>query len=348
MTVQLIFNHYSHHASHSGYDQILDHLKGRIPVSKLEPYAGSPVSRWVWQRLINHSGVGWYSEGGAAVETSAAFRMLSNSADIYHFLYGEDSYQYLGYVRGLLGRRRGSIVSTYHQPPEIFEKVISRKSILKSLDALLLVSSSQVPYFTALAGRGTKITVIPHGIDTGFFRPPLQRQSDVITCLCVGKWLRDFDTLRIVARQVAARNQNVRFLVVGADTSSAGALNDLKNISISGRLSEEDLLKTYQESHVMVLPLTDSTANNALLEGLACGLPMVTTDVGGTRDYVDESCAFLLPPGDADGMTNAVLALADDEALRATFGIRSRERALLFDWDRLTPQLVLFYEGLRN
>ncbi len=97
---------------------------------------------------------------------------------------------------------------------------------------------------------------------------------------------------------------------------------------------------------MMVLPLTDSTANNALLEGIACGLPLVTTDNGGSRDYVDESCACLLPLGDADGMAEAVLKLADDVTLRNAMGASARARALTFSWENVIGQMVELYREL--
>jgi glycosyltransferase involved in cell wall biosynthesis len=66
-------------------------------------------------------------------------------------------------------------------------------------------------------------------------------------------------------------------------------------------LPDEELRRIYRQSDLLVLPLCDCTANNALQEGLACGLPVIVTDVGGVRDYANEQFADFVRPGDAAG-----------------------------------------------
>jgi glycosyltransferase involved in cell wall biosynthesis len=77
---------------------------------------------------------------------------------------------------------------------------------------------------------------------------------------------------------------------------------------------------------------------------LACGLPIVTTAVGGMLDYVDPSCAVLVGAGDARGMADAVLGLAAERTLRRDMGRRSRARALSFDWGRVAEQMLGLYD----
>jgi glycosyltransferase involved in cell wall biosynthesis len=67
-------------------------------------------------------------------------------------------------------------------------------------------------------------------------------------------------------------------------------------------LADEELRRVYQESDVLILTLRDSTANNGLLEGMACGLPAIVTDVGGVRDYAKESFADFVRPRDASAV----------------------------------------------
>jgi glycosyltransferase involved in cell wall biosynthesis len=347
MKVQLIFDHFGHHAGHSGYDQILRYLRGRISVEQLYGAPGSRVSEWFWERMTNHSGMGWYYRQAASLETAAALRILKGKGEIYHYLYGENSYRYLGYVRRVTTRKWGTLVSSYHQPPAWFEKSVTYKGMLRDLDAIVLVASNQLPCVSSSVRPGTRVAVIPHGIDTDYYSPALRQPSNEITCLCVGQWLRNFEMLRAVADCVAPKNPHIRFLVAGCGEAGE-ILKTAMNVTISGRLSDEELLAKYRQADMMVLPLTDSTANNALLEGIACGLPLVTTDNGGSRDYVDESCACLLPLGDADGMAEAVLKLADDVTLRNAMGVSARRRALTFRWENVIGQLIELYRGLAD
>jgi glycosyltransferase involved in cell wall biosynthesis len=210
----------------------------------------------------------------------------------------------------------------------------------------VLVSNSQVPYFSSLAGADTRVVVIPHGIDTEYYAPGNRRPSEVVTCLCVGQWLRDFGMLKSVAEYVWVRNPTVRFEVVGCG-AAGDSLQTVTNVHITGRLSDVELLNAYQQADIMVCPLSDATANNALLEGIACGLPLVTTDVGGTRDYISEGCASFHPPGDVAGMAEAVLQLAEDRELRTKMGHESRDRAVSFSWENVTARLIDVYRSLK-
>jgi glycosyltransferase involved in cell wall biosynthesis len=66
---------------------------------------------------------------------------------------------------------------------------------------------------------------------------------------------------------------------------------------------------------------------NSLLEAMAMGLPVVTTDVAGTKELViDGQTGFVIPQGDAVGFADALIALADDPPLRTRLARAGRAR----------------------
>jgi glycosyltransferase involved in cell wall biosynthesis len=94
------------------------------------------------------------------------------------------------------------------------------------------------------------------------------------------------------------------------------------------------------------MPLHEATANNAVLEGMACGLPVVISDVGAVRDYVNPAGAKLIPPYNARCMAEAICNLMDDPQRRAEMGMQARDRALKFTWPAVIEQLDAVYQAL--
>ena len=59
----------------------------------------------------------------------------------------------------------------------------------------------------------------------------------------------------------------------------------------------------------LVLPLLDATANNVVVEALACGLPVVTTDLPNAGDYLNERCSMVVPPKNPQKLAETILSL---------------------------------------
>jgi len=112
-----------------------------------------------------------------------------------------------------------------------------------------------------------------HGIDTDFFTPRTEaRREGPFRCVTAGHWLRDWTAVRAVAVALP----DVEFHVVtDRDTGLAG----LANVRTHRNVDDATLRSIYQQSDALFLPLVQSTANNTLLEGIACGLPAVSTDL---------------------------------------------------------------------
>lgn len=342
MKLTAIYNRISHHAGPSGYDRLVDYLAHRATVHRLEHYQPKLIPASVQEWMSRRPGMEWYDIWSLALEAAAVRRTLRIAGEIYHYLYAEDSYHYLAMARPLLRVRRSAVVCSYHQPPDILQRVVPKARAITHADAIVVMAGNQADYFSSLVGR-ERVFVVPHGIDTDHYQPGPPDQRDTRICIAVGQWLRDFEMLRDVIRIVNARDSSIRFKIITREEHRP-LFEGLANVEFLSEISDADLLAAYQKAQMLVLPLSDSTANNSVLEAMSCGLPILSTDVGGIRDYVSPDFSCLVARKDADAMADAVLELAADPIRAEQMGRAARARALQLDWRRVVDLQMKVYE----
>jgi glycosyltransferase involved in cell wall biosynthesis len=187
-----------------------------------------------------------------------------------------------------------------------------------------------------------RITVIPLGIDTDFFRPaPQVPPPHAFRCITVGFWLRDFELLARLVKRMAG--SGIEFHIVAPEIGSLPLTSD---IVWHRNISDDALVTLYQSAHALLLPLKAATANNALLEGMACGLPILSTRLASVEEYLGGAEAILAAPGDEAALVDGINRLRDDEHLRQRLALGSRRRAEELDWRAVAAQYQRIYEGM--
>jgi glycosyltransferase involved in cell wall biosynthesis len=80
--------------------------------------------------------------------------------------------------------------------------------------------------------------------------------------------------------------------------------------------------------------------NNPVAEAMACGVPVVCSDIGGVADFAfHEETALLFPVGRADRLARAIQRMMQDEALRHRLKINALNQIVRFDWNRSAARL---------
>ena len=89
-------------------------------------------------------------------------------------------------------------------------------------------------------------------------------------------------------------------------------------VVFTGRVDNEQIAGLYQSADIMVNPSLADNMPNSVLEALASGVPVVSTNVGGVPYLVQhEKTALLVPPGDVDAMAKAVIRVLETPELAA-------------------------------
>ena len=345
--VRLLRTHWRHWGRYSGiirYAAYLDSTRYRFEdqaVSHADDGVRVPRRIQQWMRAHFHRRrMPWYHVSDFSAEARAGIHFATRRMDILHYLDPEHGMQYLPLVSHLLPRRP-RLVATFHQPLHTLRDVV-RRDVIRRLDHAILVAPEQLPLFEDCLPPD-RVSVILHGIDTDFFHPPAARpRGSTWTCLTVGHNLRDFVALRAVAERLRDR-KDIRFQVVAPP---GFGLDDLENVSMHSGISDEELRAMYQAADVLLLPLTNATANNALLEGLACGLPVVTTDLPAVRTYAPGDEAIRVDENRPDVLIDAVLALGNDCGLRQKMQLAARRRAEELSWSVIAPVYDRLYRDL--
>ena len=283
----------------------------------------------------------WYKLSDLAAELAAVPACLSNAIDIVHYLDAEHTAQFLPRWIRRSAVSRVRTIGTFHQPPELLGDLVGRAAA-RSLDLVLVVSPTQEAFFREFMPAECVRTVL-YGVDTDFFRPAASRAARrSFRCITAGHWMRDWAAVRAVAESVAAE-ADIEFHVV---TDRSTGLDDLPNIRRHANVDDESLRRLYQDADVLFLPLISATANNTLLEGLACGLPVVSTRLASVETYAGDGPAVLVERDDVSSLADAVLALRGDTERRVRMGRAARERAVSLSWPRVAAQLEDIYAAL--
>jgi glycosyltransferase involved in cell wall biosynthesis len=262
----------------------------------------------------------------------------ANKRHICHFIYGHLSFRYF---KCFPLNHNIKAVMTIHEVPD-WIKNCDYKYIFKKADAIILMSQAQKHCLKQITGK-KNVFVVPHGIDTSFFRPLKHREkNDVFTTICVGEHLRDVATMVNTIRLLKAKRVPCRHRVV-TFKEHFHYYKDLDNIELLSGISDEELRKLYQTADCLLMPLKDATTNNAILESMACGIPIVSTNVGGMKEYVNDKCAFLERKGSCEDLARRVIQLKNDPKLSIKMGIESRKRAMDFGWRSVSEKTKKVY-----
>lgn len=108
-------------------------------------------------------------------------------------------------------------------------------------------------------------------------------------------------------------------------------------ISMPGR--SENVIEELNKSEIFAFSSDYEGMSNAVVEAFCVGLPIITTKVSGTEDFIKENKnGFLLERNDVDGMEMAMRKLMSDENLRISIGENNRQQAKIFKIDYIFLQ----------
>ncbi len=194
------------------------------------------------------------------------------------------------------------------------------------------------------------INVIPNGIDLTEFSPASTPPGGPPRVICVSRLIprKAIDMLIPAFAAVHERMPEAELVIVG-DGVLGGRLRGLAArlgvsdaVRFAGYQPHEKMPEFYRSADLFVLPSRCEGMSNALLEAMACGLPVIATPTGGTPELVQDN-GVVVPHEDTDRLAAAMLTLLEDEGRRRAAGRVSRATALRFGWGSVAHRYIDVY-----
>ena len=153
---------------------------------------------------------------------------------------------------------------------------------------------------------------------------------------------------------LAGKFPQARLFIVGRDMQNGKIQHLVRERNLQAKVVFTGFVPPAQipqymiAADVFVLPSVTEGFPNVLLEAMAAGLPLVSTDVCGLPEIVEDGeNGLLVPPEDPQGLAEAISRLLDDEDLRKRMGKNARKRAEShFGWDVITGRLEEIYNSV--
>jgi len=216
--------------------------------------------------------------------------------------------------------------------------------LIRRMDAIIATSELSASYLKREA------SVIPHGVDTDVYAPPLDRAAAfaesglpgryAIGCFGRVRAQKGSDVFVDAMCRLLPRYPDFTAVMVGAITVEQTAFaNDLKRrieaaglqsrVIITGELAIEEVQRWYRRLTVYAFTSRNEGFGLTLIEAMAVGAALVASRAGAAELVVEDGVTGVLtPPGDADALVAALEPLMRDPAGAAAMGRRARQRVL--------------------
>ena len=236
-------------------------------------------------------------------------------------------------------------------------------------DRIIAVSEAVKNFYVENANiPADKFEVIYNGVDLDFWQNNILSQETIAekktklglsqddkVIVNIGRLhpQKGHEYLFRAVRKIIPRMKNLKFLIVG-DGSMKDSLELLserlgikKYVIFTGK--RDDIKDILCFSDISVLSSIREGFSNVILESMACGKPVVATDVGGNNEIViDGKNGFIVPSRDEDTLADKILALASSEELTERMGLAARETVKKFSLKRMVDKTEQLYEKLMD
>ena len=194
-----------------------------------------------------------------------------------------------------------------------------------------------------------KCVVIPNAVDTQIFRlldkkecrKNLNIKTDDFVVAFVGGFIERKGVLRVSNALKKIRENNIKAIFIGGGTQDP----DCPNILFKGKLPHSEVAKYLNASDVFVLPTQAEGCCNAIIEAMACGLPIVSSNLSFNWDVLNNSNSIMIDPNNVDEIAKAIILIKNNKELRESMSKAALKTASELTIDARAKKIIDFIKS---
>jgi len=188
-----------------------------------------------------------------------------------------------------------------------------------------------------------EISVVYNGVDIKEFKPG-KKNNKKLTLISSGRLIQRKGYQFLIP---ALKGLDVELKLIG-DGNLTQELKDLVkkeevDVLFLGKKKHQDIVKYLQKADVFVLPSLNEGMSNSILEAMACGLPVIATNTGGSEELIKGN-GFILKKADSESLKKAINKFIDNTKLITSMGKISRNLAKKMSWGNVARKYLEEYK----
>jgi len=283
---------------------------------------------------------------------------IENKPDILHFqwIHHVKSFEWLikYYNVPVVASVRGSMVTIYpHNNPQYVKEL---KQSFNLTDYVHCVSESlRQICITDFEVSPDKVFTNYNGIDINFFKPNLKKKHQKnLTIISVGSLMwRKGNLLQLLILKKLEKHP-IKLILVGDGEDKFKLQYQIKRLGLSkkvfliGEKDEKEISELLQQSDLYLSTSIAEGLSNSVMEAASSGLPTVAFDCEGMSEIIIENkTGYIIPFGEIDTMSKAILELLEDKEKRIIFGMNARKHVVEnFEITKHIKEMVNFYQSI--
>ena len=253
-------------------------------------------------------------------------------------------------------------------------RINGEKQVLRRADRVVVATVAELTQLRFLYKANGNMVIIPPGVDVSHFYPIPADEAKMYVglkpedrmVLFVGRIepLKGVDTLiqAMSCLQLKETKRPVHLAIIGGDpaaspeemTAEMARLQKLcddlavdQTVVFLGKRDQDKLPYYYSAAEVLVMPSHYESFGMVALEAMACGTPVIASEVGGLAYLVrDGETGFTIPDQEPEELCDKISWMLNDKPLHDTMSARAVEYAQDYAWEKIAKQIMEVYEGL--